>query len=816
MTIKTKLTLNVVIVIAIVAAVAITSIVGMGFVKSKLQYLTEQSTPFQMRTVELQRAIQATTADLIKVSAARNLAEFETFRSEAQKTLTDVKNSQDTLKSLVGGESIETHSELQRIGTELFGITEGRLKAEEDAIAANKTITRKLAEATGRLRELDAKVKGLQLATSTTYTKSVDDTKNVSTNERNIQVLRLTMKDYQLALQEIQKAQSKKSLLIAQGKSNSAISKALQNDRLKSSPQLGEDIKLLSARTVELVKVQSALLGQPSPDLAARDALSAGLNEKLGAILIVIEQEVTVAGESYSAETSRQGNLFSRTNAATAILSGNSELIALGLTTEGLSTRLFTVSTPQEIDAIEAEIRKLYTRIDKVDAELEKDLAGLNAAQEQTILRNAVGALNSIRSLLFVRDGVIAKIRHRLTMDEKALVATGKLRDIVLAQAAKGQETVGLARGEQEKSISAVNRMVHFSTLFIICTGIGAVIFGIVFGGWVYRSIARPLHELQLVSKKVANGELAISSTVLSNDEMGQVQASMAAMVTNLRQMVGKIKGATQGLATSSEQLAQTATAMEKGSQGQGAQIEQSVTAMTEMAQTTTEVARNSADTSASAAQMKKIADQGKEVMQSTVQELVKFAEMVKVAAGKVEGLGQQSEEVESIVSLIEDIADQTNLLALNAAIEAARAGEQGRGFAVVADNVKELAGKTSIATKEIARTIKIMQGGVADSIGCMHEERASVEKVLAHVRQTLAAIEEIVNYVGEVTEKVQRIAVAAEEQSSTTDEVSRNMEEIAIITRELRSSFASVKTSSEDLSALALDLNGMVGWFKV
>lgn len=87
MTIKTKLTLNVVIVLVIVGAVAATSIIGMGFVKSKLFYLTERSTPFQVRTIEFQKAIQSTIADLVRVSAANNTSEYKSYRGEAGKSL---------------------------------------------------------------------------------------------------------------------------------------------------------------------------------------------------------------------------------------------------------------------------------------------------------------------------------------------------------------------------------------------------------------------------------------------------------------------------------------------------------------------------------------------------------------------------------------------------------------------------------------------------------------------------------------------------------------------------------------------------------
>jgi len=195
---------------------------------------------------------------------------------------------------------------------------------------------------------------------------------------------------------------------------------------------------------------------------------------------------------------------------------------------------------------------------------------------------------------------------------------------------------------------------------------------------------------------------------------------------------------------------------------------------------------------------------------------LQKFADTVKESAAKVESLGQKSEEINNVITLIKDIADQTNLLALNAAIEAARAGEQGRGFAVVADNVRQLAERTTVATGDIGNTVRAMQTEVTESVNFMKEVRESVGKVLEHVNSTLKSIDEIVSYVEEVADMVQRIAVATEEQSSASEEVSHNMENIAVITRELGNSIVEIKRAAGDLSRLATELNSMAGWFKV
>lgn len=816
MTIKTKLTLNVIIVILIIAGVAITSIIGMSFVKSRLQDLTQRSTPFQMRTVEFQRSIQGATADLIKVSASRNRNDFKTFRAEAEKSLADVQTDQTSLQALAGDTKIEAHGELSGIAMDLFTVTDGRLKADEDALAANKTITEKLREATGRLKELDNKIKGLQVTTSTSYTKSVAETKDVSGRVRSIELLKLTLKDFQLGFMEVLKAPGKKGVLIAQGKCNSAMNKALQNDLLKTSANIASDIKLLSVKVPEFIKIQTAVVGQAGADTSNRDLLVSEITDKLNAIILAVEQEGAMASDNYSSETRKQSSYFSNSTLATTIMAANSELLSLGLNVEGLSTRLFTVDSGKEVDLIEGELNRVFARIDTVKGVLGKSLVKLNARKETAILHNAEGALTAIRGLLFVKDGVISKIRNRLEMELKATAATGKLRDIVLKQAEKGKQTVTVAQGDQEKAIAAVNRMVRFSTVLIGAIGIGAVLFGIIFGTWVYHSISRPLNQLLCVSQEVAKGDLAIRIDTQNTDEVGKVQSAMAEMVNNLRNMVGKIKGATDSLASSSEELSATASALERGSEEQTARIDQSATAMTQMTQTTVEVARNSTDTSDAAVRMKDIAEQGKVAMHLTVQELDRFAESVKEAAAKVESLGQQSEEISNVVTLINDIADQTNLLALNAAIEAARAGEQGRGFAVVADNVRQLAERTTTATNDIYHTVKTMQASVNASVSFMQDERISVERVQGQVKQTLVSIDEIVAYVEKVADMVQRIAVAAEEQSSTSEDVSSNMDGIAVIAKELRSSFADIKNSSGGLSHLATELNAMVGWFRV
>ncbi|MBL0284361.1 MAG: hypothetical protein IPQ01_10930, partial [Zoogloea sp.] len=114
------------------------------------------------------------------------------------------------------------------------------------------------------------------------------------------------------------------------------------------------------------------------------------------------------------------------------------------------------------------------------------------------------------------------------------------------------------------------------------------------------------------------------------------------------------------------------------------------------------------------------VSDSGIEVINQAISSMSMIADTVNKSAEAVLHLGDESKAISQIVNVIREIADQTNLLALNAAIEAARAGEAGRGFAVVADEVRKLAERTSLSTKEITRMVDDIQAGAAKAVQSM------------------------------------------------------------------------------------------------
>src|SRR3990167_1927906 len=152
-------------------------------------------------------------------------------------------------------------------------------------------------------------------------------------------------------------------------------------------------------------------------------------------------------------------------------------------------------------------------------------------------------------------------------------------------------------------------------------------------------------------------------------------------------------------------------------------------------------------------------AQRGALVVNDTMHTMRKVAIDMHTAAGGVEALGKQSLLISSIIQTISSIAQQTNLLALNAAIEAARAGEQGRGFAVVADEVRQLAGRTSTATEEIATVVLQNQKLVDETVAEMANSKFQAEQGLELATQAGQVIVEIQDGAKRVVDAVGRFA---------------------------------------------------------
>jgi methyl-accepting chemotaxis protein len=175
---------------------------------------------------------------------------------------------------------------------------------------------------------------------------------------------------------------------------------------------------------------------------------------------------------------------------------------------------------------------------------------------------------------------------------------------------------------------------------------------------------------------------------------------------------------------------------------------------------------------------------------------------VVNKTIGQMRAVSESSKKIANIINVVNEIAFQTNLLALNAAVEAARAGEQGRGFAVVAGEVRNLAGRSAEAAKEIQSLIK-----------------DSVEKIDAGnklVEETGDTLKKIIVSVKEVGQTVSEISSASQEQSSGIDQVNKAISLIDEVVQQNASLVEEAAATSENLSGEAADLRKLTASFKI
>ncbi|MFQ3574280.1 MAG: HAMP domain-containing methyl-accepting chemotaxis protein [Thermodesulfovibrionales bacterium] len=812
MTIKRKLTLNIILVLIIIASVSIAGILSMAFVKTNLLNLTEKSTPFQMRTLEFQKALHIALSDLIKTSASENLDEYKKNVQETEKAIQEVKNAQLALERL-SATKFQTFDELSKTAQEIFTVTQERLKAEDDAKKAKTFITERLRETGARFKELDNRIRGLQTYTSEIYVTSVGDVDIITTRLRRAESFRNHIKDLQMNLSELARSTDKKAFVIARGKINSSLNRLNSNEFVRESKGIQNNLKIISERLDELIKGLSAGLDLNDSKI---EGIHKDVREKLSALLLAVEQEIAQINERYVNETKRQRDMFSQSNAATGVLTLSSELSSMSSLIDAYTNRLFIVTSLEELASTQASLNKLFSDIDLTIKKLDTTLTRLDAKAERKISQSALSSINSIKTALMSSDGIITKVKVQLESIKKAHIATDNLKQIIAKEIEGGKKTLALAQTDQERSISSVNKVVNLSSIIIIVISIVAIIFGISFGIWIYKSIAKPLQDLSSITEQVSSGNLKVEVCEMPSDEIGEVQASMCRMVSSLLDIVQKITKTIEVLAKNADLLKSTAVSLEQETSNQTEQIEQSATAMTEMAQTTTDVARNATSTADAAMNMKKLSSDSKNVVSESHREIEQFTSTVRKSAQKIASLGKKSEEITKIITLIKEIADQTNLLALNAAIEAARAGEQGKGFAVVADSVRQLAERTTLAADDIAKTVSSMQTEVTDAVHHMQSQIETVDRVLLGINNTIKSIDETVNYVDNVTDMVQQIATATEEQSSAYEDVSKNMERIAVIARHMQKGFNEVKNSAIELEKIASELKIISTWFKI
>jgi methyl-accepting chemotaxis protein len=252
--------------------------------------------------------------------------------------------------------------------------------------------------------------------------------------------------------------------------------------------------------------------------------------------------------------------------------------------------------------------------------------------------------------------------------------------------------------------------------------------------------------------------------------------------------MVSQVKAAAGEVHRGAEEITTGNITLSQRMEEQASSLEETASSMEEMTSTVKQNADNAGQANQLAMAARDQAEKGGAVVSRAVQAMAE--------------INNASRRIADIISVIDEIAFQTNLLALNAAVEAARAGEQGRGFAVVATEVRNLAGRSATAAKEIKALIQDSVQKVQDGSMLVTQSGVTLEQIVASVKK--------------VTDIVAEIAAASGEQSAGIEQVNKAVMQLDDLTQQNAALVEQASAASQSMTGQARGLNELMRHYKV
>ncbi|QKI89349.1 methyl-accepting chemotaxis protein [Thiomicrorhabdus xiamenensis] len=300
--------------------------------------------------------------------------------------------------------------------------------------------------------------------------------------------------------------------------------------------------------------------------------------------------------------------------------------------------------------------------------------------------------------------------------------------------------------------------------------------------------IEQGFSDVVQASERMAEGDF---SQPISGDyeyALNDAKTAVNASMERLTETMMKLRQAAFRVYENTENVVEGTQSLNQRTQSQAASLEETSAAME---QTTAQI-RSNLDNTIEASNLSNQQSQKLGMANSAMEDTRK----------SMQGIQESSQKIRDITVLIDSIAFQTNLLALNAAVEAARAGEHGRGFAVVAGEVRNLAGKSAEATKEIEQLIQASSAAI--DIGVQQVDRVG------------ESLREVTDITGQVQSIISEVERASKDQSVGVEEVNKSITHIDSVTQQNAALVEETTASTEGLKESADTMQSIIKAFKL
>nr|WP_285229889.1 methyl-accepting chemotaxis protein [Neorhizobium galegae] len=287
---------------------------------------------------------------------------------------------------------------------------------------------------------------------------------------------------------------------------------------------------------------------------------------------------------------------------------------------------------------------------------------------------------------------------------------------------------------------------------------------------------------------QLAQGDLTVQISETFDRDFEGLRRDFNGAATQLCQTFAKVSGVAVGIDSGSSEIAHSANDLARRTEQQAAALEQTAAALDEI--------------TANVASASKRAEEARSVAVDANAGAATSGEIVNQAVQAMSRIEQSSDQISSIIGVIDEIAFQTNLLALNAGVEAARAGEAGKGFAVVAQEVRELEQRSAQAAKEIKALIQTSTGDVARGVEL--------------VSKTGEALKKIGGLIVSMNQHVDAIAMSAREQSLGLAEINTAVNSLDHTTQQNAAMVEETSAASASLANESTTLRQLLSQFRI
>ena len=436
---------------------------------------------------------------------------------------------------------------------------------------------------------------------------------------------------------------------------------------------------------------------------------------------------------------------------------------------------------------MDAESKKIQAARTKTTAILDKLSANLNTDEGRQLMQK----LTQARAPYNTSIDRVTVLATGFSNEEARIALLSETQPLLFNYLKAVDEFINLQERLMKETSDHVQEATTFTGQLILIIAGAAALSGAIIAWALTRSITHQLggepNYTANVVHEIAAGNLAVDVQTRPGDTTSLL-VEIKAMRDSLAKVVAHVRESSEAVASASTQISEGNNDLSGRTEEQASALQQTAASMEQLSSTVKQNADN--------------ARQANQLAQSASTVAIQGGDVVAQVVDTMKGINDSSKKIADIISVIDGIAFQTNILALNAAVEAARAGEQGRGFAVVASEVRNLAGRSADAAKEIKQLI-------TNSVD-------RVEQGTALVGQAGATMNEVVNSIRRVTDIMGEISAASSEQSTGVSQVGEAVTQMDQTTQQNAALVEEMAAAASSLSSQAQDLVQTVAIFKL